>query len=298
MPTSGGELEVVGGAAQPVAPSAARSARRSRSATCSSTRRCGTSSCGRAQTEMGHSIEAVTRLALAHPHIHFTLAHNGRTMHDLPPVADIRGRIAAFFGDELADDLIEIDSDERRRHAERLRGQPDAQPRDRPDAVPVSQWPGDSRPGAAARAGRSVSRPAAHGPAADRFLAARDAGGAGRRERASDEAGSPLSGFGPVVQPAAGHAADEVFDDRSDSAREHAPARIVRRAQAKSNAATSARANWCSGRSRSWANKWSEPGRPRRRRRSGPTDGPARQWQSAERAVAAASVRCAGVAAV
>jgi DNA mismatch repair protein MutL len=63
------------------------------------------------QTEMGHSIEAVTRLALAHPHIHFTLAHNGRTVHDLPPVANIRGRIAAFFGDELADDLIEVGSE-------------------------------------------------------------------------------------------------------------------------------------------------------------------------------------------
>ncbi len=62
------------------------------------------------QTEMGHSIEAVTRLALAHPHIHFTLAHNGRMVHDLPPVPSIRGRIAAFFGDELADDLIEIHS--------------------------------------------------------------------------------------------------------------------------------------------------------------------------------------------
>ena len=63
------------------------------------------------QTEMGHSIEAVTRLALAHPQIHFTLAHNGRTVHDLPPVANARGRIAAFFGDELADDLIEVGSE-------------------------------------------------------------------------------------------------------------------------------------------------------------------------------------------
>jgi DNA mismatch repair protein MutL len=63
------------------------------------------------QTEMGHSIEAVTRLALAHPGIHFTLSHNGRLVHDLPPVGNIRGRIAAFFGDELAADLIEIHSE-------------------------------------------------------------------------------------------------------------------------------------------------------------------------------------------
>ena len=26
-----------------------------------------------------------TRLALAHPHIHFTLTHNGRPVHELPP---------------------------------------------------------------------------------------------------------------------------------------------------------------------------------------------------------------------
>jgi DNA mismatch repair protein MutL len=60
------------------------------------------------QTEMGHTIEALTRLALAHPQIHFSLAHNGRIVHELPPVADIRQRVAAFFGQELADDLLEI----------------------------------------------------------------------------------------------------------------------------------------------------------------------------------------------
>jgi DNA mismatch repair protein MutL len=62
------------------------------------------------QTEMGHTIEALTRLALAHPQIHFTLAHNGRTVHELPPVDNIRLRVAAFFGQELADDLLEIGS--------------------------------------------------------------------------------------------------------------------------------------------------------------------------------------------
>src|SRR5882757_6995049 len=60
------------------------------------------------QTEMGHTIEALTRLALAHPQIHFTLTHNGRMVHELPPVEDVRQRIAAFFGQELADDLLEI----------------------------------------------------------------------------------------------------------------------------------------------------------------------------------------------
>jgi DNA mismatch repair protein MutL len=62
------------------------------------------------QTEMGHATEAFTRLALAYPQIHFTLTHGGRLAHDLPPVDDIRRRVAAFFGDELADDLIPIHS--------------------------------------------------------------------------------------------------------------------------------------------------------------------------------------------
>ncbi|HEX2476834.1 MAG TPA: DNA mismatch repair endonuclease MutL [Lacipirellulaceae bacterium] len=108
---SGAELEVVGGAAQPLVPVG------SPVGTTIEIRNLFFNTPVRhkflrsAQTEMGHSIEAVTRLALAHPAIHFTLSHNGRLVHDLPPVGGIRGRIAAFFGDELAADLIEIHSE-------------------------------------------------------------------------------------------------------------------------------------------------------------------------------------------
>jgi DNA mismatch repair protein MutL len=62
------------------------------------------------QTELGHVGEAFTRIALAHPEVHCTLAHNGRTIHDLPPTDDWRIRIAAFFGDDLARDLIAVAS--------------------------------------------------------------------------------------------------------------------------------------------------------------------------------------------
>jgi DNA mismatch repair protein MutL len=108
---AGAELEVVGGAAQPVLPVGCPVG------TTIEVRNLFFNTPVRhkflrsQQTEMGHSIEAVTRLALAHPQIHFTLASNGRLVHDLPPAADIRGRIAAFFGDELAGDLIEIHSE-------------------------------------------------------------------------------------------------------------------------------------------------------------------------------------------
>ena len=62
------------------------------------------------QTEMGHIGEAFTRLALAYPHIHCTLRHTDRTLHDLPPAVDWRERIAAFFGADLARDLIAVQS--------------------------------------------------------------------------------------------------------------------------------------------------------------------------------------------
>jgi DNA mismatch repair protein MutL len=61
------------------------------------------------QTEMGHVSEAIARLALAHPHVHFTLTHGNRTIHDLPP-GDDRDRIAAILGAELIPGLIAIDS--------------------------------------------------------------------------------------------------------------------------------------------------------------------------------------------
>jgi DNA mismatch repair protein MutL len=61
------------------------------------------------QTEIGHISEAIARLALAHPQVHFTLRHNGREIYDLPPTADWRARIARFFGQELADGLIAIE---------------------------------------------------------------------------------------------------------------------------------------------------------------------------------------------
>jgi DNA mismatch repair protein MutL len=63
-----------------------------------------------AQTEMGHASEAMTRVALAYPRVHFTLKQQERTVYDLPPTDDWPRRIAAFFGDELADALIPVES--------------------------------------------------------------------------------------------------------------------------------------------------------------------------------------------
>jgi DNA mismatch repair protein MutL len=103
------ELEVVGGVAEPLRPTGGPFG------TCVEVRNLFFNTPVRqkflrtTQTEMGHLTEAVARLALAHPHVHFTLSHGGRVIHDLPP-GDTRSRIAALFGQELADGLIAVES--------------------------------------------------------------------------------------------------------------------------------------------------------------------------------------------
>jgi len=107
---AGAELEIVGGRAEPIRPAGGPQG------TSIEVRQLFFNTPVRhkflktTQTEMGHISEAVTRLALGHPQIHFTLNHNGRLVHDLPPVEQARDRIAALFGQDLAESLIEIDN--------------------------------------------------------------------------------------------------------------------------------------------------------------------------------------------
>lgn len=63
------------------------------------------------QTETGHANEAFTRVAIAHPDRHMTIRHNDRVQHDLPAVDRWLERILAFFGRELGDSLIWIESE-------------------------------------------------------------------------------------------------------------------------------------------------------------------------------------------
>ena len=57
-------------------------------------------------TEMAHVTEAVTRLALVQPRIHFVLTHKGRKVFNLPPAGDPGQRIGEFFGREIADNMV------------------------------------------------------------------------------------------------------------------------------------------------------------------------------------------------
>ena len=65
-----------------------------------------------AQTERGHIVEAFTRLALANPQIHFVLTNNDKQLYDLPVTDRWAGRIEAFFGAEVSESLIPINSDD------------------------------------------------------------------------------------------------------------------------------------------------------------------------------------------
>lgn len=63
-----------------------------------------------AQTELGHIVEAFTRIALAYPDVHFTLSHNGKQLHELPPTVAWAQRIGHFLGDEIQHNLIPVES--------------------------------------------------------------------------------------------------------------------------------------------------------------------------------------------
>jgi DNA mismatch repair protein MutL len=60
-------------------------------------------------TEAGHVVEMFSRIALAHPEIHLTYRSGGKVVHDLPPAAGTRERIAVFFGRELAESLLWVE---------------------------------------------------------------------------------------------------------------------------------------------------------------------------------------------
>ena len=64
-----------------------------------------------AQTEMGHVVEAFTRVAVAYPQVHMVLINNDRTLYDLTPTDRWAERIGAFFGDEVAENLIHVESE-------------------------------------------------------------------------------------------------------------------------------------------------------------------------------------------
>ena len=64
----------------------------------------------RAATEFSYISEQFTRIALAHPQLHFVLKHNGRNVFELPRCENLIERLSLFYGRELTDQLIWVES--------------------------------------------------------------------------------------------------------------------------------------------------------------------------------------------
>lgn len=61
-------------------------------------------------TEFGHIADQFTRIALAHPNLHLTLRHNNKQVFELPPTGGLLHRLRLLLGDELADQLVWVES--------------------------------------------------------------------------------------------------------------------------------------------------------------------------------------------
>ena len=65
----------------------------------------------RTATEFGHISEQFVRIAIANPRLHMVLRHNGKMVYEQPASAGLAERLRLFYGDELSDQLIEVESE-------------------------------------------------------------------------------------------------------------------------------------------------------------------------------------------
>jgi DNA mismatch repair protein MutL len=75
----------------------------------------------KASTEFGHISEQFTRLALANPCLHLVLKHNDKLVYELPGTSDQLERIRRFFGGEIADKLIAVESETQTQDGQTIR---------------------------------------------------------------------------------------------------------------------------------------------------------------------------------
>ena len=61
------------------------------------------------QTELSASLRAISHLALAHPEVHVRVTSNGKAVMTLPPSADLRQRLGALWGWDIAGRLLAVE---------------------------------------------------------------------------------------------------------------------------------------------------------------------------------------------
>ncbi|MBL8849840.1 MAG: DNA mismatch repair endonuclease MutL, partial [Planctomycetaceae bacterium] len=64
-----------------------------------------------ASTEFSHAADHFTRIALANPRLHLVLRHNNKLVHELPATDRFLDRAELFFGNDLAKNLIPVESE-------------------------------------------------------------------------------------------------------------------------------------------------------------------------------------------
>lgn len=60
-------------------------------------------------TELSHITGSLTEIALAHPEVHFTLHHNGRSLLNTPPVPSLLERAFQLFGLGMKENLMDVE---------------------------------------------------------------------------------------------------------------------------------------------------------------------------------------------
>lgn len=63
-------------------------------------------------TEFGHISDQFARIAIARPRLGLTLRHNDKVVFDLPATDDLQDRLRLFFGDETAEQLLAVESNQ------------------------------------------------------------------------------------------------------------------------------------------------------------------------------------------
>ncbi len=61
-----------------------------------------------AQAELGQTLRLLHAIALAHPEIHLRVTHNGKAVLNAPRAGDLRERLGALHGFELASKMLEV----------------------------------------------------------------------------------------------------------------------------------------------------------------------------------------------
>lgn len=65
----------------------------------------------KSSTEFGRISEQFSRIALAHPNLHMVLRHNDKLVYELPATLNQLDRIRRFFGSDVGDKMIAIESE-------------------------------------------------------------------------------------------------------------------------------------------------------------------------------------------